>query len=175
MTKPVRNSSRHNIIAGQRVFFITSKTSLGRQLLQTQPTAELLIDVLRSNTLAGKFKVREFVVMPDHVHLILTPQGVTLERVVGLIKGGFSHRLASRIPVWQRGFTDHRIRDAADMEVRRTYLHLNPVRGRLVEAAELYRYSSAYRAEKSDPRGWKPLLWQGRYGTAKSRAVKQYD
>jgi putative transposase len=86
--------------------------------------------------------------MPDHVHLILTPQGITLERAVGFIKGGFSHRLASSFPVWRRGFTDHRIRDAEDMEVRRTYLHLNPVRGRLVEAVELYPYSSAYRAER---------------------------
>jgi putative transposase len=50
--------------------------------------------------------------------------------------------------VWQRGFTDHRIRDAADMEARRAYLHMNPVRGRLVEAAELYLYSSAYRPAK---------------------------
>jgi putative transposase len=30
--------------------------------------------------------------MPDHVHLILTPQGITVERAMGLIKGGFSHR-----------------------------------------------------------------------------------
>ena len=60
--------------------------------------------------------------------LILTPQEVTIERAVGLIKRGFSHRLASKFPVWQRGFTDHRIRDAEDMETRRRYLHMNPVR-----------------------------------------------
>ncbi|MHB1022955.1 MAG: hypothetical protein ACYC46_14020 [Acidobacteriaceae bacterium] len=29
----------------------------------------------------------------------------------GLIKGGFSHRIGSKSPVWQRGFTDHRIRN----------------------------------------------------------------
>jgi putative transposase len=85
--------------------------------------------------------------MPDHVHLILTPQDITLERAVGFIKGGFSHRIASKIPVWQRGFTDHRIRDTADMEARRSYLHMNPVRGGLVESAELYPYSSVYRIE----------------------------
>jgi putative transposase len=93
----------------------------------------------------GCYKLHAFVVMPDHVHLIVTPQGVTIERAVGFIKGGFSHRLASNFPVWQRGFTDHRIRDAEDMEVRRRYLHMNPVRAGLVTAAEEYRYSSAYR------------------------------
>ena len=82
--------------------------------------------------------------MPDHVHLILTPIGITLERCVGFIKGGFSHRLGSKLPVWQRGFTDHRIRDEADMQARRRYLHQNPVRARLVDSAELYPYSSAY-------------------------------
>jgi putative transposase len=83
--------------------------------------------------------------MPDHVHLILTPLDVALERAVGYIKGGFSHRLASKLPVWQRGFTDHRIRDAADLQARRAYLHMNPVRAGLAAAAELYPYSSAYR------------------------------
>ena len=84
--------------------------------------------------------------MPDHVRLIVTPQGITIERAMGLIKGGFSHRMASNFPVWQRGYTDHRIRDAEDMETRRRYLHMNPVRGGLVAAAEMYPYSSAYHA-----------------------------
>jgi putative transposase len=72
---------------------------------------------------------------------------------MGLIKGGFSHSLASKLPVWQRGFTDHRIRDAEDLATRRTYLYQNPVRGGLATTAELYPYSSAYAPTKSDLRG----------------------
>jgi putative transposase len=83
--------------------------------------------------------------MPDHVHLILTPREIAIERAMGLIKGGFSHRLASKLPVWQRGYTDHRVRDAEDMGARRMYVHMNPVRAGLVAAAEMYLYSSAYR------------------------------
>jgi REP element-mobilizing transposase RayT len=30
--------------------------------------------------------------MPDHVHLIVTPQNNTIDRAMGLIKGGLSHR-----------------------------------------------------------------------------------
>jgi putative transposase len=37
--------------------------------------ASLLIDVLRFYTLAGKFKVHDFVVMRDHVHLLVTVDG----------------------------------------------------------------------------------------------------
>jgi putative transposase len=60
-----------------------------------------------------------------------------------LIKGGFSHRLASRLPVWQRGFTDHRIRDNADYNIRRNYPHQNPVEARLCEEPDAYPFSSA--------------------------------
>jgi putative transposase len=126
-------------------FFLTSATYNRRRLFQVPANAELFLEALQHYRHAGRYKLHAFVVMPDHVHLILTPQGITVERAMGLIKGGFSHRLASEFPVWQRGFTDHRIRDAENMETRRTYLHMNPVRGGLVAAAEEYRYSSAYR------------------------------
>jgi putative transposase len=63
------------------------------------------------------------------------------------VKGGFSHRFkketSSRTEVWQRSFTNHRIRDSADFEKHRRYIHLNPVRAGMVEAPKDYPYSSA--------------------------------
>jgi putative transposase len=63
------------------------------------------------------------------------------------IKGGFSHTYAqesgSKFEVWQRGFTDHRIRDAHDFENHRRYIHDNPVAARLSETAEAFPWSSA--------------------------------
>jgi putative transposase len=96
----------------------------------------------------GKFLLHEFVVMPDHAHLILTPDiKIPLERAVQFIKGGFSHRcskeLAIKSEIWQRGFTNHRIRDDADYERHREYIHMNPVRAGLVARAMDYPYSSA--------------------------------
>lgn len=46
--------------------------------------------------------------------------------------------------MWQRGFTDHRIRDRADFERHRKYIHDNPGERGLVALATEYRYSSAY-------------------------------
>ena len=89
------------------------------------------------------YLLHAYVVMPDHVHLLLTPTEITLERTMQLIKGGFSHRLGSKLPVWQRGFTDHRIRDATDYNLRLNYLHRNPVEARLCDNPESYPYSSA--------------------------------
>src|SRR5262249_3981944 len=104
----------------------------------------------------GRFQLHAFVVMPDHVHLLLTPaQNITLERALQFIKGGYSYRvrkeLERRCEVWQRGFADHRIRDANDFEFHRNYIHNNPVRARLVDNASDYRYSSAYPGFKLDP------------------------
>jgi len=126
-------------------FFVTSATYNRRRLFQVASNAELFIATLQEYRHAGHYKLHAFVVMPDHVHLLLTPQAITLERAVGLIKGGFSHRMESKFPIWQRGFTDHRIRDREEFETRREYIHLNPVRARMVDGAELYAYSSAYR------------------------------
>ena len=62
-----------------------------------------------------------------------------------LIKGGFSRRFESKFPIWQRGFTDRRMRDRDDFLTHRTYIHHNPVRDRLCQLPEDYPYSSAHR------------------------------
>jgi putative transposase len=90
-------------------YFVTAATHQRRRLFQVTANAELFIATLHHYR--EHFTLHAYVVMPDHIHLLITPQGITLERAVQYIKGGFSHRLASKSPVWQRGFTDHRIRN----------------------------------------------------------------
>jgi putative transposase len=124
-------------------FFVTSGTYNRRRLFQVTANAELLLETLQHYRAQGYYKLHAFVIMPDHLHLLITPQE-TLERAVGLIKGGFSHRLASKLPVWQRSFTDHRIRNAEDFEIRRNYIHQNPVHSNLASSPELYPFSSAF-------------------------------
>src|ERR1700677_2384374 len=91
-------------LPGAGTYFVTSITSGRRRLFQVAANAELFLETLQTYRHQGHYKLHAFVVMPDHIHLLLTPQGETIERVMGLIKGGFSHRLASKGPVWQRGF-----------------------------------------------------------------------
>jgi putative transposase len=134
--------------SGAETYFLTSATFNRRRLFQMASNAELFLETLQNYRRAGNYKLHAFVVMPDHIHLLLSPTGIALERVMGLIKGGFSHRLGSSLPVWQRGFTDHRVRDGNEFEIRRRYIHENPVRARLVESPSLYPYSSAYRPEE---------------------------
>ena len=126
-------------------FFISTQTYNRRRLFQVAATAELLLETLQHYRREGHYKLHAFVVMPDHIHLLLTPTGITLERSIQLIKGGFSHRLTSKLPLWQRGFTDRRMRDRDDFLTHRSYIHDNPVRDRLCQQPEDYPYSSAYR------------------------------
>ena len=130
---------------GHGTHFITTATFNRLRLFQIEANAALFLETLQHYRKEGRYKLHAFVVMPDHVHLLITPQEITLERAVGLIKGGFSHRLASKFPVWQRGFTSRQIRNREEFETRRQYIHQNPVRARMTETPELYRFSSACR------------------------------
>jgi putative transposase len=119
------------------------------------------------------YHLHEFVLMPDHFHLLISPT-ITLERALQLIKGGFSYRVKKEIgstaEIWQRGFSDHRIRDAEDYAIHLRYIHLNPVKKHLCEAASEYRYSSAYPGWKLDPfpQRLKPQEFATAYGTAEA-------
>jgi putative transposase len=122
-------------------YFITTATHNRRRLFQVARNAALLLETI--DHYRANYLLHAYVVMPDHLHLIVTPTDITLERTMQLIKGGFSHRLASKLKVWQRGFTDRRVRDDADYNIRRNYLHRNPVEARLCDNAESYPFSSA--------------------------------
>ncbi len=126
-------------------YIVTSITHERRRLFQVERNAELFIETLQHYRREGHYKLHAFVVMPDHVHFLVTVEEATIEKVVGLIKGGFSHRLGSRLPVWQKGYMDRRCRDAEEFIVRKDYILQNPVRAGLVERREDYRFSSAYR------------------------------
>jgi len=130
-------------------YLTTSITYERRPIFRAPQTAELFLETLQHYRHAGHYKLHAFVVMPDHVHLLITPQAITLERAMQLIKGGFSHQLKSKLPVWQKGFNDHRCRDADDFIARKNYIHQNPVRAHLVIEPWQYRFSSAYRADQA--------------------------
>jgi putative transposase len=142
-----------------RIFFITTVIAQRQPIFRREPTANLLMDTLAHYREERKFLLHEFVVMPDHLHALITPgKEISLERVMQFIKGGFSFRLKFRGPVWQASFSNHRVRDFEDYERHREYIRLNPVRARLVARAEEYPYSSAGGRLRLDPvpQGLKP-------------------
>ncbi len=140
---------------GSNVYFVTASTWGHRSLFQTERMAGLFIETILYYRRERKFLIHEFVVMPTHFHLLLTPTGIALERSMQFIKGGFSYRvkkrLALNIEVWERGYVDRRIRDARDYSRHVEYIRQNPIKARIVSRAEDYPYSSAHDGFESDP------------------------
>lgn len=153
---------------------VTTSTWGRRALFRNERWAKLLIDTLYHYRRAA-YLLHEFVIMPDHVHVLLTPS-TSLEKSVQFIKGGFSYRvkkeLGSNMEVWQKGFSDHRIRDASDYALHVSYIHQNPVNERFCAKAEECPYSSAHPGFALDPapQGLKPNEL-GEADTARLEAV----
>jgi REP-associated tyrosine transposase len=144
-----------------RTFFVTTVTAHRHPIFRREATARLLIETLAHYRDERKFLLHEFVIMPDHVHALLTPATeISLERAMQFIKGGFSYRLKSRPPVWQASFTNHRVRDLEDYERLQEYIRMNPVRARLAATPKAYPYSSAAGVMQLDPvpQGLKPCF-----------------
>ena len=126
---------------------------MGMRLLQSERNAALLVDVLRSLVVERKFELHDFVVMPDHVHLLMTIDlEMTVEKAMQLIKGRFSYRLSHEFgykgEVWQRGFSEVQVLGNESFEQHRAYIAMNPVKARLVDAPEKFPYCFASLARK---------------------------
>ena len=98
---------------------------------------------------SGTVTIHDFVIMPNHVHILLTVPGeMSVEKAMQLIKGRFSFRankdLGFRGGIWQRGFSDVRIVDEESFQQHRAHIDNNPVKAGLANAPEEYRAGSAY-------------------------------
>jgi putative transposase len=134
MAIPDRNSEADAVAQSRRTFFVTTRTYAGRRVFQVDRNAELFVDVLRS--CARRFEIHDFVVMPDHVHLLVSVDGeLSIEKAVQFIKGGFSYRVKKELgyvgEVWQRGFSEVRVDDQESFRRHREYIAQNPVRAGL--------------------------------------------
>jgi putative transposase len=111
--------------------------------------ANLLIEVLRDQMRARRFVVHHFVVMRDHVHLLITvPAEMSIERAMQLIKGNFSIRARRELgfhgEIWQRGFSEVQVLNQYSFRRHRDYIDNNPVKAGIVNLPAEYPYGSAF-------------------------------
>ena len=103
-----------------------------RPLLREGVPQQLLASALHYHRI-GRWYVRLFLIMPDHVHgLVAVPPAESLRKVVAAWKSYVAKASGVR---WQRDFFEHRPRDLAALEEKETYIRNNPVRGKLVNQA----------------------------------------
>jgi putative transposase len=129
-------------------YFVTTKTWQSRAIFQVAENADILISCLLHYRDNEAYLLHEFVVMPNHLHLLLTPsQNISLERAIQFIKGGSSHRIhkqrENKMQVWHSGFHESAIRDLEDFRGRQHYIHMNPVRAKLVSRPDDWLFGSA--------------------------------
>ena len=131
-----------------KTYFVTASAYMHQNLFQRAEAADLLLATIVRNRDRGEFLLHEFVIMPNHMHLLISvDDGHFVGRALQMIKGGFSHAMGQAglkvKAVWQPSYYEHRVRDEVEYDRMRAYTHQNPVRRHLVDAAEHYPYSSA--------------------------------
>ncbi len=110
--------------------------------------AQMVVDALHFGAEdRGFYKLFAYVVMPNHVHVLLQPH-IELPTVMRWLKGRTT-RVANRIlgrtrePLWQDESYDHWVRSDDEFAHTVHYVENNPVRAGFVEFAEQWRWSSA--------------------------------
>ena len=127
-----------------RIFSITICTDNRRMLFSNRTLAGKIADTLSSGPFGRLTKHYAWCLMPDHLHLLISP---VAENLIPLISGWKSytanllmkHGVQNRC--WQRGFYDHALRNEEDINKVAEYIVNNPVRAGIVEKWGDYPFS----------------------------------
>ncbi len=146
-------------------YFVTTKAWQSASVFQVQETADVVVSKILEYRDRGNYLLHEFVLMPNHLHLILTPaESVSLEKAIQLIKGGSSHEIhrvrGGKLQIWQPGFHESRVTDWMDYKKKADYVQFNPVVAKLVGRPQDWLYGSASDNYQLDPfpQGLKPPI-----------------
>jgi len=116
--------------------------------LRQPAIADMVVSAIQyySNTL-GHYLLHAFVVMPNHVHLLITP-AIPLPKLTKSLKGITAKQANTMLALtgsrfWQEESYDHLVRDEREFEKIRNYIEENPVRAGSTREATDFRWSSA--------------------------------
>ncbi|MGA7155529.1 MAG: transposase [Acidobacteriaceae bacterium] len=134
-------------------YAITIATFLQHNHFQSDAHANLFLRTLLRYREQNKFHLHGFAIMPNHVHLLITPtDGQTVAKCVQYIKGGYSFaaRELTQKEIWQHGYREHRIRDLSDYDNQLRYIANNPPAANLAPDY-LYVHAHPTHAASIDP------------------------
>jgi putative transposase len=119
-------------------------------LLAQMRMQDAFLQALEQTRRRFQMRVYGYVVMPEHVHLLLSePGGGALSKAVQLLKSKVSiqarregKRAEGEMPFWQARYFDHNVRNKAGFVTQLRYIHRNPVKRGLCNAPEDWPWSS---------------------------------
>ncbi len=124
--------------------FVTFSCYHRRPLFTTNPPRQAFELALERVRLTFDLSVYGYVVMPEHVHLLLSepPRG-TLADALKSLKQGVARRLIGESEhFWQKRYYDFNIRNHGQFVEKLRYIHRNPVKAGLCEHPEDWQWST---------------------------------
>jgi REP element-mobilizing transposase RayT len=127
---------------------ILDRAAAGPRWLSDERIATTVVQELRGKeSLASRYLLHAFVVMPNHIHVLLTPR-VGMDAITRQWKGATArqaNRILGRVGkvFWQDECFDHWVRNPVEFQRIHTYIEWNPVRAGLVARPEDWPWSSA--------------------------------
>ena len=130
---------------------ITSNTLNRSPLFASEAASRLILQVINEVRVEKKFYLYAHVIMPDHIHLLLTPPSATsmgdvMRRIKGRFANRWNRRAAEHGAVWQPRYHERALRTERALERAVDYVHWNPVSAGLCARPEDYPWSSAPRS-----------------------------
>ena len=124
--------------------FITFSCYRRQPLLASAAAKGLFQEALEQTRRQYGFWVSGYVVMPEHVHLLMSePERSTLAVALQALKQSVARRLiAGRPHFWQARYYDFNVSTAKKRIEKLRYMHRNPVKRGLVEKPEDWKWSS---------------------------------
>ncbi len=135
---------------------LLEEAGTGPFYLRQPAVAALVVEAIHYNSRTLRhYDLHAFVVMPNHVHLLVSP-AIALPKLTKSLKGITAKRANAMLasigrPFWQEESYDHVVRCETEFERIRRYIEENPVRAGLVRRTSEYRWSSAGWATGGSP------------------------
>jgi REP element-mobilizing transposase RayT len=128
--------------------YLTTTITFDREpIFSGAEPADILVKTLFFGREQQWYYLLSFVIMPDHMHLILIPRGKNISDCMKSIKGFSARKINSLLKrdgsLWQRGFYDYVLDNEEKVLSRIRYIEDNPVRKGLTTCPEGYSHSSA--------------------------------
>ena len=148
-----RTSEGARFVAGDRML---DTAATGPRWLQQPEVAQCVVDALFEAERLLRYQLGAWVVMPNHVHLVLRP-AAALPKVVAAIKAN-SARDANQLlnrsgqSFWARDYYDHWIRNSDEEQRMIRYIERNPVKAGLCKSPEDWPWSNANPDTRRPPR-----------------------
>ena len=117
--------------ASGMTYHITTVTKNRLPLFRDLRPARIVVCQLKALQDEGLAETLSYVLMPDHLHWLMTLRNGELSRVMRLFKGRTARAVGH--PIWQPNYHDHAIRKDEDLRALARYIVANPLRAGLVK------------------------------------------